>query len=492
MRIPVELPTTRPKETRVHEVVPFRAWRYAPAAGDLTLLVAPPYDVVGPDLQSRLYARSRYNVVRIDLGMTTPSDNECDNRYTRAAAQLAEWKGSGILVRDSEPSLTFVEEEFTGPDGRPRVRHGFLAAVRLREFWEGVVYPHEETFSEPKQDRFELMNATAMGLSPVFLLYELPGDEITSAWRAGPGARPPATVVFDETGNLTKLWPTSDPDLLTIAGQNLDGARFIIADGHHRYETALRYREHRRRGEMPPLDLHRAYEYVLAYLSNMADPGLTIYPTHRLVSGVDPDRVAKLPALLAGSFAVEPLEPETPASGAGRAATILDETAKADATVAARGRRSAADRRTAMRAAIEGYLAAHPRGTFVFWAPGLDKAYGLRLLDPGAVAAATPGRSAAYRGLDVIILQKLVLERVLGLPGSGPEVERHVTFFKDSDEALARLAAGDFQAGFFMNPTGLDQVREVAFGGERMPQKATYFYPKLPTGLVFQDLSGPL
>ena len=179
---------------RVDTVLPFRAWRYAPTAGDPALLVAPPYDVIGPGLQSRLYARSRHNVVRIDLGMTTPSDNDCDNRYTRAAAQLQEWKESGVLIRDRLPTLTFVAEEFTGPDGRARVRHGFIAAVRLHEFSEGVVYPHEQTFSGPKEDRFELMDATAMSLSPVFLLYDLPGDPVTSAWSAGPGARPPATT----------------------------------------------------------------------------------------------------------------------------------------------------------------------------------------------------------------------------------------------------------------------------------------------------------
>ena len=444
----------------MNTVAPFRAWRYASSAGDPDLLIAPPYDVIGAELQSRLYARSRYNVVRVDLGITTPSDNDCDNRYTRAAAQLEEWKRSGVLVRDPAPTVTFVEEEFTGPDGRTRVRHGFLAVVRLHDFSEGVVFPHEQTFSGPKADRFELMETTAMSLSPVFLLYDLPGDEVTSAWAAGPGAIQPATRVADENGTVTKLWPVSDPVLLDAIGPHLSSAPLIIADGHHRYETALRYRDHRREqggsGDASP-----AYEYVLAYLSNMADPGLAIYATHRLVTGVDPEKLAALPRRLAGTFTVEPLTPSGPGT-------------------------------TGIRASIEGYLAAHPRRAFGVWAPAAGAAYGVALVDQSALVAATPGRTATYRELDVTVLHSLVLEPGLGITSEGPAAEGNVAFFKNVDDAFDSLGSGEFQAGFFMNPTRLEQVREVAFARERMPQKATFFHPKLPTGLVFQDLVGTL
>jgi uncharacterized protein (DUF1015 family) len=459
----------------VDTVAPFHAWRYAPKAGEPAALVAPPYDVIGPDLQSRLYARSRYNVVRVDLGMALPSDNECENRYSRAAAQLTEWKNSGVLTRDPVPTVTFVEEEFTGPDGRPRVRHGFLAALRLHEFSEGVVYPHEQTFSGPKEDRFLLMDATAMSLSPVFMLYDLPGDEITSAWSAGPGAGAPATSVTDDDGTVTRLWPTSDPALLGIVTRALADGRFIIADGHHRYETALRYRDYRHAGAAASAagrvggpGVLPAYEYVLVYLSNMADPGLAIYATHRLIRGMDPQRLAALRSALSGGFVVDDL-------GA------IDR-AKADAHVA----------KDAVRPSIEGYLADHPRGAFGVWVPDAGQVYGIRLRDPGAAAAAVPGHSRAYIDLDVTILQRLVFEQTLEIPAEGPATEQHLSFFKDADDAFERLALGEFQAGFFMNPTRLEQVREVALGGERMPQKATFFYPKLPTGLEFLDLSGLL
>ena len=455
-------------------VVPFRTWRYARSAGELARLVAPPYDIIGPELQSRLYARSRHNVARVDRGMTTPSDNECDNQYTRAAAQLEQWKENGILVRDAVPSITFVEESFTGPDGRARIRHGFLALFRLSGFDEDVVFPHEQTLPGPKEDRYRLLTATTMNLSPVFLLYELPGDEITAAWKTGPGAQPPAATVTDDEGTITKLWPTCDPVLLETVRNDLAAARFVIADGHHRYETALRYKKHYLfegdRGletrasadDLGPPERPLASDYLLAYLSNMADPGLAIYGTHRLIIGLDPETVATLPQSLTDAFAVERLTAgDTPTAG---------------------------DAQTAITA----YLQDHPRGAFGLWGRALDGAYGFRLAGPGAARAAAPNHSAAYQELDVTILQALVLEQVLGITPSDMAAETRVTFFKDPETAFDRLEAGEFQAGFFVNPTGLDQIREVALGGERMPQKATFFYPKLPTGLVFHDLSSTL
>jgi uncharacterized protein (DUF1015 family) len=450
------------------DIRPFRAWRYTRAAGDLRDLIAPPYDVVDSALQSRLYARSPLNVIRIDLGLTTPSDNECDNRYTRAALLLENWKRSGVLARDQSPTLTFVEESFTGPDGRPKTRHGFLAAVRLYEFGEGVVFPHELTFAGPKEDRWQLMLATHMGLSPVFLLYELPGDDVISAWKAGAGQSEPAVSVTDGQGTTTRLWPVADQELISVTRQSLSSLPLIIADGHHRYETALRYRDHRRelagekKARAPRVSADTASpgtpasDYVLAYLSNMADPGLAVYATHRLVSGLELERVLALPRVLAEDFVVEELA------------------ASPDA-----------------QTAISAYLEKNPRGAFGLWSVHLPAAYGLRLRDPATLDSHIPGASPAYRRLDVVILQSLVLDKLLGISDRAA-TERHVTYFKDPAEAFERLASGEFQAGFFLNPTGLDQVRELALGGERMPHKATFFYPKLPTGLVFYDLDGEL
>lgn len=442
-------------------LVGFRAWRYhRGTAGDLGRLVAPPYDVIGPELQAELYARSPYNVVRVDLGLTMPGDSETDNQYTRAARQLEAWKESGVLVRDPEPTVTFVEETFRGPGGRERTRRGFLSLVKLHHFGEGIVFPHEFTLSGPKEDRFRLMRATKMSLSPVFLLYDLPGDDITAAWAAGVGTGNPETTVSDEAGTSTRVWPTSDPALLKLIGERLEGQPLIIADGHHRYETALRYRQYRldTDGGAPAEEGEvRAYDYALAYLSNMADPDLAIYGTHRLLSGLPPEKVAALPAMLADNFAVERLSGDA-------------ETAPA---------------------AIAAYLEAHADGgAFGLCGPGLDGVYGVRLTDPEAARTAAPAHSAAYQGLDVVILHSLIFEKLLGITSEDAAAQKNITYCKDPDEAFSRLGQGEFQAGFFLNPTRFDQIREVALGGERMPQKTTFFYPKLPTGLVFHDLEG--
>ncbi len=446
-------------------MVPFRAWRYSPTAGDLSSLVAPPYDIVSPDLQSALYARSPHNVVRVDLGVTDPGDTGSGNQYTRAAALLADWKRTGVLVRDSDPSVTFVEESFTGPDGQAGRRHGVLAAMRLTEFGEGVVYPHEHTLTGPKEDRFQLMDATAMSLSPVFMLYDLPGDEITAAWKASLGPDEPSATTSDEAGNMTRLWPTADPDLCALVTRVLATERFLIADGHHRYETALRYRQARSKVAGEHHEASPAFDYCLVYLVNKCDPALAIYPTHRLLHGLPEGAVAGLPGSLAATFEVERLSAGAPG------------TARAGAGAA--------------RDSIAAYLKRHAQGAFGVWGTVLDAPYGFCLADR-AKAHVSTDHSGAYQELDVAILQTLVLEKTLGVSASDMAAEKHVTYFKDAADAFARLEAGEYQVGFFMNPTGLDQVCEVAFGGERMPQKTTFFYPKLPTGLVFHDLAGEL
>ncbi len=185
-------------------MVPFRAWRYSPQAGELSQLVAPPYDVIDAGLQAALYERSDHNVVCVDLGVTDAADDEAHNRYTRAATHLRAWREAGVLVRDPAPAVTFVEEVFTGPDGVAGQRHGLLAVMRLTEFGDGVVFPHEHTLTGPKEDRFSLMSATGMSLSPVFLLYDLPGDELTEACKSTLAAEQPAFTTVDETGNTTQ------------------------------------------------------------------------------------------------------------------------------------------------------------------------------------------------------------------------------------------------------------------------------------------------
>lgn len=438
-------------------VVPFRAWRYELSrVGSLFQVAAPPYDVIGRTFQEELYSLSPYNVVRVDLGKTYPEDDERNNRYTRAAAALAQWKAEGVLVRDPEPTVTIVEESYVGPDGRARIRRGFLALVRLYEFNEGVVFPHENTLSGPKRDRYQLMEQTRMSLSPVFMLYSLPDDGIMATWDEVGEGRPPAASMTDPAGTTTRLWPTAHPVLLDTIHTRLADAPLLIADGHHRYETALRYRDARREqgdGEGP-------WDYALVYLCNMDDPGLAIFATHRLVKGLPPETVAALPGSLERYFGVEELT--------------------ADSAEAPQ--------------AVLAFLAAHGEesGAFGLHLPGRGT-YGLSLRDPGAPeAAARDNHSEAYHRLDVAILHNLILRDTLGVTPDDVAAGNHITFVKNCERAFERLARGESQVGFFMNPIKLHEMRKVAMGGERLPQKSTYFYPKLPTGLVFYDLEGEL
>jgi uncharacterized protein (DUF1015 family) len=403
-----------------------------------------------------LHKRSPYNIVRVDLGRATEEDTPSDNRYTRAAQLVRQWKDEGVLVHDERPGVTVVEEHFVSPDGQTKSRRGFLALLKLEEFSEGVVFPHEFTLSGPKEDRFQLMISTAMSLSPVFLLYSLEDRAIMMSWDRVSGNRPPAAVVTGPQGAALRLWPAHEPELLQTISERLAGEPLLIADGHHRYETALRYRELRHsQGDGPG-----PWDYALVYLVNTYDPGLAIYATHRMLHQLPAERILALPDILADHFVLEPLD--APPDG--------------------------------VAAVIDAFLARHRAegGAFGFYAPALGRPFGLLLKTPEALKEAAPDRSEAARRLDVTILHSLVFESLLSIRSEDVKAGRYVSFVKDRREAFEGLVNGNFQAGFFMNPTKLEQMREVASLGERLPQKSTYFFPKLPTGLVFFDLQEPL
>lgn len=464
-------------------VIPFRPWLYnETVAGPLDRLVAPPYDVISPDLQAELYQRSPYNVVRVDLNREPG-----EARYTEAARLLADWKGSGALRRATAPQATVIEETFVGPDGRTRVRKGVLALVRLADFEEGIIFPHEFTLSGPKEDRFRLMEATRTCLSPVFMLYSRPDDAVMVSWNRIVDQPPDSTLAAPNARQgsgrreLIRLWHTSNPSFLASLAGALSGQALIIADGHHRYETALRYRDARRAAAAAagqPADPEAPYEYALTYLVNMADPGLAIFGTHRLIRDLPREAVARLPHVLARYFTVAEL------------ADRLDEAAPA------------------LQAFLEEHQAVEgvPTTAFGLYLGETQASYGLvlrpearRLAVQDAAEAAAGARgvetaegethSQAYRALDVTVLQDIVLDRCLGISVDQVTAGAHVSYAKEWDEALHLLGEGAYQAGFFLNPTQLEQVREIATTGERMPQKSTYFYPKLPTGLLFHDLA---
>jgi len=414
----------------VAAVAPFRALHYDLArTGGLAPVVAPPYDVIDDEERRALVAGSPHNVVEIDL----PRAPDGGDPYAHAAATLRNWIADGVLVRDDEPALWALEQDYTGPDGRRRTRHGLLARVRVEEYGAGRIRPHERTHPGPKEDRLRLTRATGANLSPIFSLYD--GD----AWPAvAPHlAAPPFDEVTDEDGTTHRLWRVADRDAAAAVVDVLAPAELLIADGHHRYETA-RVHAH----ETGTNDPH-----VLMALVSLRDPGLTIFPTHRLLTALDDGGRAALRAAIERDWDVEEVALED-----------LEPTPEGDRV--AIGFLDAADRRPLR----------------------------LALRDPAAAERALPDRAAAYRRLDTAVLEALLLSGTLGMTEDDISHLRGLDYARSTDAARERVLSGDVDAAFFMGATPVDLVREVAAAGEVMPPKSTYFFPKVLTGLVFNPL----
>jgi uncharacterized protein (DUF1015 family) len=417
----------------VAEVLPLQALHYDLGRVDLAKVVAPPYDVIDEEQRSELVTRSDHNVVELDL----PRDPGGGDPYEHAARLLRKWIDEGILTRDDEPAIWALEQDYTAHDGSRLTRRALLACVRLAPYGEGI-RPHERTQPGPKEDRLRLTRATRHNLSPIFALH--PGD----AWRHLEPALgdEPWGDVTDGDGTTHRVWRIEDPAVHEAIATELAPGELLIADGHHRYETSLAYQAEV--GSGGPQD------YVLMALVSLEDPGLTVFPTHRLISGLadDPAKQEALGSGLRELFEVE----EVPADQLDPGGTE--------------------------GVGVFGYMDSHHK-----------QAFRLRLASNPALDRALAGRSEAYRTLDAAILEELVLKEILGMSTEDIAAKRGIGYTPSIDEALAKLDAGDYQAAFLLRPTPVDQVREVAAAGETMPPKSTYFFPKLLTGLVFNPLS---
>jgi uncharacterized protein (DUF1015 family) len=416
------------------EIQPLRALRYDLAAvGSLDAVAAPPYDVIDDDLRARLASRSPFNVVEVDLPRADGGDP-----YLHAQTTLEAWRQQGVLVREREPALWVLTQDYTGPDGRELTRHGFFCRVRIEDYGPGRIRPHERTHPGPKEDRLRLTRATRANLSPIFSLFPDPGGR---AWAAlEPAIREqPFGVASDADGTVNRLWRAGDPEAIAEVQAGLADAELLIADGHHRYETARLYAE-----EVGGEGEHR---YVLMFLCSLSDPGLTIFPTHRLLSGLDEGLRARLLEAIERHFEAEEVVLEQLEPPAGAARTTI------------------------------GFLDGRER-----------RPLRLTLSDQAAVDAALPGRSDAYRRLDTAVLEALLLHGALGMSEDDIAHQRGLAYSRTFEEALAAVDAGRADAAFFMGATPVERVREVAVAGESMPPKSTFFFPKVPTGLVFNLL----
>ena len=415
------------------DVQPLRALRYdQDRAGPLQDLVAPPYDVIDDEQRARLAARSPYNVVGIDLPRAD------GDPYTAAAELLAAWKRDRVVVRDEIPAVWALTQDYRTPDGRRATRRGLLTRVRIEPYGAGRVRPHERTHPGPKEDRLRLTRATRANLSPIFALYSDPAGAVWEALEPGLSGAPWAQVRDDEE-TVHRLWRVQEPRAAHVAHATLAGSELLIADGHHRYETARVYADEVG-GEGP----HR---YVLSCLVALEDPGLEVFPTHRLVHGLRPDQHEALAQAIRRDFDVQEIGREELVPGQDDGPLAL------------------------------GYIDAH-----------FQRAFRLRLRDQSIADEALAGHAEAYRRLGTAVLEALLLKGALGMTDESISHLEGLGYARDAVDALARVLGGEADAAFLLPPAPVAQIREVAAAGENMPPKSTYFFPKVLTGLVFNPL----
>ncbi len=416
------------------DIQPLRALHYDQSVvGVLADVTSPPYDVIDAQQREALLKRSPFNVAAVDLPKGEPDP------YKVAGDLFEAWQMQGVVVRDPEPSLWAHTQTYTGPDGQERTRRGFFCRVRIEGYGPGRVRPHERTHPGPKEDRLRLMRATRTNLSPIFSLYS---DPQNAAWKALEPATEavPWGQVSDADGTTHKLWRVNAPEAIAAVQEATREAELLIADGHHRYETSNAYAE-----ELGGEGEHR---YILMCLVALEDPGLTVFPTHRLVRGLDRERQEALRETLRRDFDVVevPLDQIAPEPGIGPLQL--------------------------------GYIDAHHK-----------QPYRLTLKDQAIADAALPSFSEAYRSLDTGVLEALLLKGTLGLSDEDISHFNGLFYARSTEEALQMVHSGEYDAAFLMRPTPVSQVRDVAASGENMPPKSTFFYPKLLTGLLFNPLS---
>ncbi len=430
------------------EIQAFHGIRYDLGhVGSLSDVVAPPYDVIGADLQTQLYERHPANFVRLELNRIQPADNEADNRYTRAGRLLKSWLAQGLLFQEAAPAVYVYHQQFVVED-RSYTRRGFMARMRLSPYGEGLVYPHEETMSGPKLDRLMLTVVTKANLSPIFGLYpdpELQVDVLLDGCVAG---KTPLEAI-DHLGVVHRLWPVSDVSAISTLSGLIGPKPLFIADGHHRYETAVKYRQEI--CESGFLSKEHPANYVLMMFVAMEDPGLAILPTHRLFRNLPSMTAEQLAAKIGGLFAM----------------------------------RSAGQGPSAAREVWEELEMTDEQGTLALYTREDQQWTILELTDPGRMkmAEVAEDHGEPWRELGVSLLHRLVVENLLGC--EKPSETKYVHLIAEVTEGLA---TGEFPLAALVMPATVEYVRTISMQGERMPAKSTYFYPKLLSGLVINPL----
>lgn len=441
-------------------IVPFRALRYDPERVSPSAVVTQPYDKITSEMQDAYYAASPFNLVRIILGKRDASDSETKNVYTRAADFFTDWRRQGVFLQDPHPSLYVYSQSFLRPETQSRLeRRGFISLGRVEDYANQVVHRHEQTLSKPKADRLDLLRHTRAHFGQIFMLYSDTGeiDDLLAQ------DAPPTTEVTDEYSVIHRLWCVSDSALIDLVRAKMRDKKLIIADGHHRYETALNYRNERRAAVsvatessgsnalLPQIEAEDPpFELAMMTFVNMNSPGLAILPTHRVVHGLSSFSPDDFKAAVRNHFNAEEVDPSIDAA---RATAIL---------------REAGHVGTAL-------LAVTPSRVFL-------------LHTPKAPPSLFPGLSIRQQALDVVQLHKVLLENVLGLSEESIRNQQNLSYIREAAEAISLVRKGKADVAFLMNPCRIEQVRDIAFAGEVLPQKSTDFYPKLLSGLTLYAL----
>ena len=437
-------------------IIPFRGVQFnLEKAGAIAELACPPYDIISHEQQQALYRKSPHNVIRLEYGLESPGDTETDNRYTRAAALLDEWFRTGVLKQSIEPAIYIYEMEF-GSGRKHKKLRGFICMVRIEDYDSGIVKPHETTLSGPKTDRLNLLRACKAGFSQIYSLVSDEAGKIGAILGSVTGQ--PELEVKAEDGVIHRVWTLSDKSALDTIMANVADKPVFIADGHHRYDTALNYRNERRKAA-GSFTGEESFNFVPMFLARIEDPGLVILPAHRALFNLADFHPQRFEEDLNKFFNIE----------------RIDFTKKSEQ----------ADRKSVLDTMAHRADHEHVFGMRI---KGEHSYYLLTLRSEADMDAVIPNKVPAYRKLDVAILHHLIIDKLLGIRMDTHKLGLNIEYVKDPNEAIKRVETGEAEVIFLMNPTKVHEVKEVAMAGERMPQKATYFYPKLLTGLVMNKL----
>ena len=433
------------------EIRPFRGVHYNESLiKDWSAVICPPYDIITPQLQQELYLRSEYNFVRLEFGRELPQDTVTDSKYTRSAATLEQWLKRGVLEIDEAPAIYLHDQYFTY-QGRKYKRRGIITRVRVEEWDKMVIRPHEGTIAEPRGDRLSLLWALQANTSPIWALFEDRGQRISALLAAQERSKPLIRSSSVDRESHT-VWAITEPEVVNQIGSRLAEQPLYIADGHHRYESALAY-QRERRACSPSTSGEEAFNFVMMTLVDFSDPGLIILPPHRLVRGMSKPTLAGLMTKLEVFFEIAELPISMPSVWE-QVDHLLTETKE-------------------VRLILYGLIT--------------ERLFALRLRDPAAVSQMMPYfHSELYKRLDVSIVDHIILEKLLAL--SSEQEKTSLNYSYDIPDAVNRVLNQEYQLALLLSPVKTEVIKAIADAGDKMPRKSTYFYPKLPAGLVLNQL----